>query len=140
MSNSNFQEQFAAKAATVDTESSSTTNWYGVRNLFAEQLRLDPKKVYVATISKPGNVRPRFFQSEGAVEASLLVGMHTDAPDKVPATVAAAMKIAAKRGVPAVVATREGGEWSVAVVLRPRGDESLEPLTECFPNAMVLPV
>jgi len=140
MSNPNFPEQFSAKAGKVDPESSSTTKWQGVRNSIGEHLGLEPKEVYVTTISSPSNVRPRFFQSEGATDASLLVGMCTGDPDQIPAIVAATKKIAAKRGVSAVLATRDGGVWSVAVILRPRGDERLDPLGKAFPEAVRLPV
>jgi hypothetical protein len=70
----------------------------------------------------------------------LMVAMHTDAPDKLAATVTATKAIAAERGAAAIVATREGGEWAPAVILRPRGDRSLDPLLRCFPEVAVLPV
>lgn len=135
-----FPEQFAAKAARVQTDRTSTTNWNGVRDLIAEQAGLQPKQVYVATISKPGNVGPRFFQSKGALKASLLVAMHTDDPERIPQTVAAMKGVAVERGVSAVVAVREGGTWSVVVILRPSEDGNLDRLAGWFPEAVVLPV
>ena len=135
-----LRENFAAKAAKVDSSTPSTTSWNGVRDLIAEQVGLESGKVYVTTISKPGNVRPRFFQSKAALGASLLVAMHTDVPENVPATVAATKEIAAERGVAAVVATREGGEWSVVAILRSPGEEGVEELARCYPEAVVLPV
>ena len=140
MTNSNFHEQFDVKAARVDTGLPSTTNWHGVRNLLAEQTGLAPQKVYVATISKPANVSVRFFQSKAVFRASVLVAMHTDESATVPGTVRAMKAIAAERGVSAVVATREEGEWSIVVILRPRGDKSLDPLAEAFPEAVMVPV
>ena len=134
-----FRENFAAKAAKVNTSITSTTNWNGVRDLIAEHLGLEPKQVYVVTISKPGNVRPRFFQP-GASGASLLVGMHTDAADKLPATVTATKQLAAERGVGAAVAVRQEGEWSVVAVFHPRGDGTFKDLANCYPEAVVLPV
>ena len=108
--------------------------------MIAEHLGLEPKEVYVTTISSPSNVRPRFFQSEGATDASVLVGMCSGDPEQASAIVAATKKIAAKRSVPAVLAMRKGSEWSVAVILRPRGDGVLDPLTEAYPEALMLPV
>jgi len=134
-----FRGNFAAKAAKVSTSVTSTTNWNGVRDLIAEHLGLEPKKVYVVTISKPGNVRPRFFQP-GASGASLLVAMHTDAADKVPGTVAAMKQLVVERGVGAAVAIREEGAWSMVAVLHPRGDGRFEDLAKCYPEAVVLPV
>jgi hypothetical protein len=139
MTKSDFRQQFAAKAARVNTSITSTTNWYGVRDLIAEHLELEPEQVYVVTISKPGNVRPRFFQP-GASRARLLVAMHTDADEKVPATVAAVKQLVAERGVGAAVATRDAGEWSTVAVLHPRGDRRFEDLAKCYPEAVVLPV
>jgi len=140
MSSLKFPEQFSAKAGRVDSESSSTTKWHGVRNLLAEHLGLEQSEIYVTTISRPSNVRPRFFQSEGATDASLLVGMYTGHADEVPATLAATKKIAAKRGVSVVLATQDAAGWSVAVVLRPRGDRRLDSLAGVYPEAAMLPV
>jgi len=140
MSMANFAEQFAMKAEKVDAEITSTTNWHGVRDLIAEQIGLDRPEVYVTTISKPGNVSPRFRQSKAAVRASVLVGMHTDRPTELPGTVSAAKEIATERGASAIIAMRESGVWLVVAILRPKGDERLDPVAQCYPGAMVLPV
>ncbi len=135
-----FRESFAAKAAKVKTGTPSTTSWHGVRNLIAEQVDLEPEDVYLTTISKPANVSVRFFQSKAVFRASLLVAMHTDVPATVPGTVRALREIAVERGVSAVVATPEDGEWSVVEVLCQPGDEAAEELTRCYPAATAVSV
>jgi hypothetical protein len=140
MSNSNFREQFAAKAARVKTGLPSTTNWHGVRNLLAEEVGVAPEDIYVSTISKPANVSVRFFQSKAVFRASVLVAMHTGDPATVPGTVKAMQGIAAERGVVAVVATPEEEGWVIVAILRPSGDTRLESLAESCPEAVVVPV
>jgi hypothetical protein len=133
-----FRESFVAKAAKVKAGAPSTTNWYGIRNLIAEQVGLDPEDVYVTTISKPANVSVRFFQSKAVFRASLLVAMHTDSPITIPGTVRALRDIAGERGVSAVVATPVSGEWSVVEILGQPANEVAKELAKCFPEATVL--
>ncbi|HEX6666983.1 MAG TPA: hypothetical protein VF081_10365 [Solirubrobacterales bacterium] len=135
-----FRQQLADKAARVHTEAPSTTKWNGVRNLIAEQVGLGPDDVYVTTISKPENVSVRFFQSKRVFRASVLVAMHTDAPENIPGTTKALLEIAAERDASALVATRDGDDWSIVAILKRSGDKLLEPLAKACPTAVVLPV
>lgn len=140
MSNPNFRDQFAAKAARVETGIPSTTNWHGVRDLLAEEVGVPPQEIYVSTISKVANVSVRFFQSRAVFRASVLVAMHTGDPATVPGTVKAMQAIAAERGVSALVATPEEGKWAIVAILRPSGDPRLEPLAESYPEAVMVAV
>jgi hypothetical protein len=133
-----FREQFAAKAARVDPSATSTTKWRGVRDLVAEGVRLDPGDVYVATISKPGNVRVRFLQSVVANAGSLLLAMHTDSPANLTATIRALSRLAVERGATAAVASTENDRWEVVAILRDDSGNGAEVLATCYPEALLL--
>jgi hypothetical protein len=140
MAASQFANQFAAKAAKVNAEEPSTSKWNGVRDLFAEDLGLDPDEVYVATISKPGNVSVRFGQSEAARSADVLVAMHTGRSSELEGTIEALRRVAAPRGHVGVVADGSAGGWSVAAVIGPSGDAIAATIASSSPNAVLLPL
>src|SRR4051812_40426448 len=116
MSGTQFATQFAAKAGRVNAQEPSTSKWNGVRDLFAEDMGLDPDQVYVATVSKPGNVSVRFEQSNAARSADVLVAMHTARSTDLEGTIDALRKVASPGGRVGVIAARNPGGWSVAAV------------------------
>src|SRR5947209_18482004 len=119
MSTTQFASQFAAKAVNVNAEEPSTSKWKGVRDLFAEDLGIDPDDVYVATISKPGNVSVRFGQSEAARSADVLIAMHTGRSSELEGTIEALCRVAAPRGRVGVITANGPGGWSVVAVIGP---------------------
>ena len=141
MSTTQFATQFAAKAAKVSTEEPSVSKWRGIRNLFAEDLGIDPDRIYVTTISKPGNVSVRFGQSEAARSADVLVAMHTDRPAELEGTIEAVRRVAAARhGRVGVVAAAAPGGWTVVAVLGPLGHATASAITSSNPSAVLLPL
>jgi hypothetical protein len=137
MGGGQFASQFAATAAKVNPEAPSTSKWKGVRNLFAEGVGLHPAEVYVATISKPGNVSVRFGQSEAARSADVLVAMHTGTLPEVEGTIEAMRRVAAPRGRVGVIGVRDLGGWSVAAVVGPAGDSTAAAIVSASPNAVL---
>lgn len=133
-----FREQFAAKAAKVDPSLSSTTKWHGVRDLVAEEVGFDSGNVYVATISKPGNVTVRFGQSNAANAGALLLAMHTDKPRALEGTIRALGRLAAERDASAAVASRENGHWEIVAILANPRKDGASALASCYREALLL--
>jgi hypothetical protein len=140
MNATQFASQFAVKAAKVNAEEPSTSKWNGVRNLFAEDLGIDPDDVYVATISKPGNVSVRFGQSAAARSADVLIAMHTGRSSELEGTVEAVRRVAAPQGRVGVITFHGPAGWSVAAVVGPPGDAIAAAIAASSPNAVLLPL
>jgi hypothetical protein len=139
MTANQLARQFAAKAAKVNARAPSISKWNGVRDVFAEDLGLDWTQVYVATISKPGNVSVRFGQSEAARTADVLVAMHTGGSSELEGTIDAVRRVAVSRNGVGVIAAQDSGGWSVAAIIAPAGDAVAAAIASASPNSVWLP-
>jgi len=133
-----FSKHFALRADAVDASAPSTSKWNGVRDLMAEELGRDPDDVYVATISKPGNVTVRFGQSDAGRDSPVLLAMHTDEASALEKTIESMRRIAAARGAFAAIAARGRDGWVVVAVVAEDDEADAIVLLESFPAAVHL--
>ncbi len=133
-----FAQHFAARARKVNTSAPSTTKWNGVRDLLAEELGRESEDVYVATISKPGNVSVRFKQSDAAQGGPVLLAMHTDRAKNLAKTIEALRKIAAVRGAFAAVAAQGDEGWRIVGMVAEDDESDAATLLEHYPQAIVV--
>lgn len=65
----------------VDHSSTSNTKYHKLEQYVANQVGIQPKSVYAASVSKAGNARVRFEQSSRARQADLLIALADSADD-----------------------------------------------------------
>jgi hypothetical protein len=128
-----------AAATAVDPTEPSTTKWNEVEALLAETLHPTTSGVYVATVSKPGNLKVRAEQSQKGVGAVALAGMYTGRQDQLDQCVASARKRCVERGLLILLfAPGVGGKWTLQAIVKPTASPVPPKLAAAYPAASVI--
>jgi hypothetical protein len=125
-----------AVSAGIDPSSKSTTKWNPVRDLLAEALNLNEDDVYVSTVSKPGNLSVRGDQSGGSRATDVFAGMYTGQMGQLGRCVTAAAKHGDGRLM--LLFTGAPGSWTLAAIVKPRGQAVPAALAAEYPTASVV--
>jgi hypothetical protein len=126
------------RAQQIDPSAPSTTNWWPVRELVAEAMGLEPEEVYVSTISKPGNLKPRSEQSQRGVGSKVLVGMYTGALIELDRCVTSAEKRCRERGLTILVFADAGAGFTLEAIVKPTNVPVPHTVATEYPAATVI--
>jgi hypothetical protein len=133
----NLAAQIKERASTIDSSATSTTKWHPIANLLAEAIGLEPEDLYVFTVSKPGNLKPKSEQP-GSTDAKVLVGMYTGNPNEMEQTVESAEKRCKERGLPVLIFDNHGGGFALEVVVKLAGTAMMPTLAAEYPTVSII--
>lgn len=119
-----YAEHLSKLFARVESHLSdpSTTKFNDLRDLLAEAMGLQPDKVYVATVSKPGNLDVRFNQGSAIRKKPQLGLAIVPNPDDLPGCVRAARKLVGPGLLQAMAfAVKSSTDWRITTAIEPKG-------------------
>lgn len=102
----------------------STTKYQAIDRLFEQLLGLPAGSVYSASVSKPGNLKVRFLQSNRAASSPVWVAVVEEAVEHLDGCVQAAQPLIGPTHPSACVLVGEaasGDDWQVLAVVEPMG-------------------
>jgi hypothetical protein len=133
-----ISEHIGQRAQRINPSAPSTTNWWPVRELIAEAIGLEPEDVYVSTISKPGNLKPRSEQSQRGVSSKILAGMYTGDLNELDRCVTSAVKRCRERNLTILLFADHGQGFSLAAIIKPGSAPLPSTLATEYPAASVI--
>jgi hypothetical protein len=136
MSSIGLAGHIRAVSTGIDPAKQSNTKWNPIRDLLAESLHLREDDVYVATISKPGNLSVRLEQSRASRAADVVVGMYTGRNAQLTQCVDAAVTHAGGRLV--LLFTGGPGSWNLTAIVKSKAQSVPSALAAEYPAASVV--
>jgi hypothetical protein len=131
--------EFDQASGSVVSSLVSVSKWRPVQDLIAEALAVDPGDVYVATVSKAGNLGVRFGQSKRARDASVAIAMYDDNdPVELQRIVSSAETKFAEEDRDLVLVFASGRQWSLIALVKHTSDPVPPALAAAWPAATVL--
>jgi hypothetical protein len=135
---SKLREHIRAAAAPVDPSAPSVSKWWPVRDLLAEAMGLPPDEIYVATVSKPGNLKVRSEQSQRGTGAKVLGGMYTGRTDQLEQCLRSAKARCLERNLMILIFVDEGRGFDMIAVVKQTSMRMPSMLASTYPTASML--